>query len=145
MEQSSLMQFKDSLLDYLHEEKRLAEEIQKRQSCSREEKIQLGLIIPDCHIVHRIGLEYELKTEINNSKFRPGDIVEIQCKGVLLEIRGRIVENLFESISLETEIELDERWSYDIIASEVVCLANIIHLAENIIDGSPGAFFLNMI
>ena len=63
MEQSSLMQFKDSLLDYLHEEKRLAEEeIQQRQSCSREEKIQLGLIIPDCHIVHRIGLEYELKT-----------------------------------------------------------------------------------
>lgn len=146
MEQSSLMQFKDSLLDYLHEEKRLAEEeIQQRQRCSREEKIQLGLIIPDCHIVHRIGLEYELKTEINNSKFRPGDIVEIQCKGVLLEIRGRIVENLFESISLETEIELDERWSYDIIASEVVCLANIIHLAENITDGSPGAFFLKMI
>ncbi len=146
MEQSPLMQFRESLLDYLHEEKRLAEEeIQQRQRFSREEKIQLGLVVPNCHIIRHQGIGYEFETEINNSKFRPGDIVEIQCKGVLFEIRGRIVENLFESISLETEMELDERWSYDIIASEVVCLANIIHLAENIIDGSPGAFFLNML
>ena len=35
-------------------------------------------------------------------------------------------------VTLETEIELDTRWSYDIIASEIVCLANIIHLAEMI-------------
>ena len=90
MDQSPLIQFKDSLLDYLHEEKRLAaEEIQQRQRYSREEKIQFGLIVADCHIVHHIGLEYEFKTEINNSKFRPGDIVEIQCKGILFELCPR--------------------------------------------------------
>ena len=93
MEQSPLMQFRDSLLEYLHEEKQLAEEeIQQRQRFSRDEKIQLGLIVPNCHVVRCIGFGYELEAETNNSKFRPGDIVEIHCKGLLVEIRGRIVE-----------------------------------------------------
>jgi len=137
-------EYKDSLLDYLNQEKILMErDIELHQDLPDEEKVEQGYLIPACRITNHLDDSYELTATENNSKLRAGDKVTLVCEDGSTIKGVTIIENFFNRISIATEKTLDKEKEYEILVTEAVLLDPLINLIEGLENGAPGSFYLN--
>lgn len=136
-------EYKDSLLDYLNQEKILMErDIELHQDLPDEEKIEQGYLIPACRITNHVDDSYELTATENNSKLRAGDKVTLVCEDGSTIKGVTIIENFFNRISITTENTLDKEKEYEILVTEAVLLDPLINLIDGLENGAPGSFYL---
>lgn len=142
---STLEEFRDGLLTYLKDQKQfLQEDIDASQLMTDDEKIEEGLLIVDATVQRHEDNEYELGFQVNLTKVRPGDEVEILSSNGQ-RARATVIENQLESMTVQYEGTLSLSERYRIIVNSVVLLDPLINLLETIETGQPGAYFLKLL
>lgn len=147
--------FRASVLDYLLAEWRLVkEDISAHADMAPDEKERLGLLVRNATLL-RCGddASFSYETPNNFTKLRPGDrvrIVEPDSAGD--GIRAIVDENAIDrmSFTLESPGNLQKSFTRipakaDIVVNEQNNLDTLRSVAEDIVDGSRGLYFLRML
>ena len=139
-------EFKDSIIEYLKQEKEYCEaDIENNKHLSDSEKEERGLLIQFATIAEHQGCEYKFSVSVNNTKLRPGDKVVVRNSKTKKKYNATIVENDFEFIYATITFDLPLEDEYDIEIEEFVLLDPLIALAENVSEGAPGAFLFKQL
>lgn len=140
---TDVIEYRDDLLDYLREEKRLYEEdIKKNYALSDAEKVEVGLLVKDATIISHDEEVYEVAVTENYTKLRPGDLVSIMDNNTNKKTEATVIDNGTEVMLLKCKNELDINSSFNIEVSEFVLLDSFIKLLESMDESKPGAYFL---
>ena len=143
MKYTNVIEFRDAILDYLKEEKRLYEEdIKRNYALSDAEKVEVGLLVKDATIISRDEENYDMSVVDNFTKLRPGDLVSIMDNYTNRKYEATVIDNGTETMQFRCSYELDNKSSFNIEVSEFVLLDSFIKLLESMDESSPGAFFL---
>lgn len=143
MSYANVIEFRDAILDYLREEKRLYEEdIRRNYALSDAEKIEVGLLVKDAHITSSEQDVYDMAVTENFTKVRPGDLVSIMDNNTNKKYEATIIDNGTEAMQFKCKHELDVNSTFNIEVSEFVLLDSFIHLLESMDESSPGIYFL---
>ena len=143
MSYANVIEFRDAILDYLREEKRLYEEdIRRNYALSDAEKIEVGLLVKDAHITLSEQDVYDMAVTENFTKVRPGDLVSIMDNNTNKKYEATIIDNGTENMQLKCKHELDKGSAFNIEVSEFVLLDSFIKLLESMDENKPGAYFL---
>lgn len=140
---TNVIEYRDALLEYLREEKRLYEEdIKRNYALSDAEKVEVGLLVKDATISQHEEEIYELAVTDNFTKLRPGDLVSMMDINTNKKTEATIVDNGTETMIIKSKYDLDESSTYNIEVSEFVLLDSFIKLLESMNESTPGAYFL---
>lgn len=140
---TNVIEYRDALLEYLKEEKRLYEEdIKKNYALSDAEKVEIGLLVKDARITQHTDENYELAVTDNFTKLRPGDLVSLMDNNTNKKTEATIIDNATESMMIKTKFELDANSTFNIEVSEFVLLDSFIKLLESMTEDTPGTYFL---
>ena len=140
---ANVLEYRDAILDYLKEEKRLYEEdIKRNYALSDAEKVEVGLLVKDATITRHDEDVYEFSVKDNYTKLRPGDLVSLMDNNTNKKTEATVIDNGTEVMIFKSKKELDDASSYNIEVSEFVLLDSFIKLLESMNDSTPGAYFL---
>lgn len=140
---TNVIEYRDAILDYLREEKRLYEEdIKRNYALSDAEKVEVGLLVKDATIISRDEENYDMSVVDNYTKLRPGDLVSIMDNNTNRKYEATVIDNGTEAMQFRCSHELDDNSTFNIEVSEFVLLDSFIKLLESMDESSPGAFFL---
>lgn len=140
---ANVIEYRDALLDYLREEKRLYEEdIKRNYALSDAEKVEIGLLVKDVTISQHEDDIYELAVTDNYTKLRPGDLVSMMDTNTNKKTEATIIDNGTETMIIKSKYDLDEKSSFNLEVSEFVLLDSFIKLLESMNESTPGAYFL---
>ena len=140
---ANVIEYRDAILDYLKEEKRLYEEdIKRNYALSDAEKVEVGLLVKDATITQHDEDVYEFNVKDNYTKLRPGDLVSLMDNNTNKKTEATVIDNGTEVMTFKSMKELDAASSYNIEVSEFVLLDSFIKLLESMNDSTPGAYFL---
>lgn len=137
---------KEKLLDYLRAEKVIAEEeLKNLEMFTRDQLIEKGLLIPNSKVLLQIGNEIDFITEINNSKFTPGDKVTVTCHK--FQVEATILENSISEVSvlLSRPISFDHSLEFDITYKGFHLIEPLISVYEKMASGFPGWSILSIL
>lgn len=138
-----VIEYRDALLVYLKEEKRLYEEdIKRNYALEDAEKVEVGLLVKDATITHHEDEIYELAVTDNFTKLRPGDLVSMMDNNTNKKTEATIIDNGTDSMVVKSKHDLDENSKYNIEVSEFVLLDSFIKLLESMDESTPGTYFL---
>lgn len=145
-----MIEFRDSLIKYLQEEKEFCEaEIAAHKLLSREEKAIEGLLICDTVAEPQENSnECIFRYAENNTKARLGDMVKIRSTrtNVAEDTLMMILEVTTDYVVIETgNHEFPEGSTWDIEISEVSMFDTFISVLESIDESAPGAYFLQQL
>lgn len=145
-----MIEFRDSLIKYLQEEKEFCEaEIAAHKLLSREEKAIEGLLICDTVAEPQENSnECIFRYAENNTKARLGDMVKIRSTrtNVAVDTLMMILEVTTDYVVIETgNHEFPEGSTWDIEISEVSMFDTFISVLESIDESAPGAYFLQQL
>ena len=144
-----MIDFRDSLIKYLEDEKELCEaEIALHKTLTREEKVIEGLLICDTVAESQGGThECLFRFSENNTKVRLGDMIKLKSLSTDAVIESLMVlEVSTDYVVIETKdysIANDSTW--DIELSEVSMYDTYISVLESIDESAPGAYFLQQL
>ena len=138
-----VIEYRDALLVYLKEEKRLYEEdIKRNYALEDAEKVEVGLLVKDATITHHEDEIYELAVTDNFTKLRPGDLVSMMDNNTNKKTEATIIDNGTDSMVVKSKHDLDKNSKYNIEVSEFVLLDSFIKLLESMDESTPGTYFL---
>ena len=139
----TLEEYQTSIIDYLVAERLyLKEDEEVRRGLSLEEKIEKGYAIGYAHITKCEGRQYELATDENFTKWRPGDKVWVRRTGTAFACMAKVIDNTSGGISIECTAVLDSEGCYELESEGQILLDAIIELIADIKDGGAGAYYL---
>jgi len=130
------------LIKYLESEKKFIEEdIKQIKVLPVEELIEKGLVVDKMVFVKQIGDQTLFLCDVNNSKFKTGDSVNLSGDGG--PYNSTIIENRPEEISLKIskDIHLSNNSLYRITYKQSQLLDPIIKALRSLVPGAPGMFF----
>lgn len=142
--------FKDSLINYLQQEKEFCEaEIAAHKLLSRDEKVEEGLLICEA-LSEEVNCNCECKFTFssNNTKARLGDMVKIRDieKSTLINVPMMILEISTDYIILDTNGQrIDKGKMFDIEITEVSMYDTYMSVLNSIDESAPGAYFLKQL
>ncbi len=140
---ANVIEYRDILLEYLREEKKLYEEdIKKNYALSDAEKVEVGLLVKDSTIITCDEEIYEMAVTENYTKLRPGDLVSIMDNNTNKKTEATVIDNGTETMIFKCKNELDNHSMFNIEVSEFVLLDSFIKLLESMDESKPGAYFL---
>lgn len=138
--------YKQTLLDYLHVEKKMEEQdIEASKQMTRNEKIESGLMIANLTIESSHNGDYILSANENYSKLRSGDKVILRKVGDDVMIKAIIIDTNLDTITVSTESILENNVNYDLEIDNPNLLNSLIGCLEGIVPATPGAAFLRML
>ena len=145
-----MIAFRNSLLDYLGAEKDLAtKETDRRKALSRSDKIDEGLILPECPITASVGgrgfTEYCFRIPGDQMAFRIGERVSISRHGASA-VKGTVLDSSFDTLVVRVEKNsLDETQLWDLESSDSPLYDGFISSLSSIDESAPGASFLEQL
>ncbi len=143
---ANVIEYRDALLEYLREEKRLYEEdIKKNYALSDAEKVEVGLLVKEATIVSHSAEVYDMAVKDNYTKLRPGDLVSIMDINTNKKKEATVIDNGTETMQFRCNEDLDINSLFNIEVSEFVLLDSFIKLLESMDESKPGAYFLEEI
>ena len=143
MQYANIIEFRDALLEYLQEEKKLYEEdIKRNYALSDAEKVEVGLLVKDATITSNDEEIYDMAVKDNYTKLRPGDLVSIMDNNTNKKYEATVIDNGTEAMKFKCIHELDINSDFNIEVSEFVLLDSFIKLLESMDESKPGAYFL---
>lgn len=144
MTYSNVTEFRDRILDYLITEKTNREEdIKANEQLSDAQKIEEGFLIERASVTSSMHPFYDLSLSENNTKLRPGDKVRLTQGKKSIDVK--VIENTEGILSVESNIPLSEISPYKVEVREFVLLDPLIKLAEQIEDGAPGSYWMELL
>lgn len=142
---SSLEEFRNCLLSFLENQKQfLQEDIDACRRMSDDEKIDMGLLIVDAFVNRSEENVHELTFQVNLTKVRPGDEVDLLSSNGT-RVKATVIENQSESMCVYYEGKLSISDHYRIEVNNVILLDPLVNLLKSIETGQPGAYFLKML
>lgn len=137
--------FRQSLLDYISKEKEYIEaDIETHQNLDDDQKIEDGFLVKDAKVISAWGINcYDLKAEINNTRFRPGDKAILTGKSRNTKVQ--IIENGLDVISIICKSSLTIGESYSLEVCETYLLDPLTTVLELCTAGAPGYSYLSQL
>lgn len=137
-------EYKELLLSYLKEEKKLTEkDIQDHLNLSDEEKVEQGYLIKGCLVTDSKDGCSELKTKDNNTRLRGGDRVELIEVYSGKSTKATVIENTFDTISVNAPLLLKSQ--YDIVVKEGFYLDPLISVLDYLEEGASGTSYIRQL
>jgi DNA replication ATP-dependent helicase Dna2 len=134
------------LLTYLEQEKAYTEaDIREIDALSLPERVARGLALTDLRLVRQLEEEVLLSCEENNTRWRPGDWVELQVNGqweVAIIAENSPTEVL---LLLQTPRQLRPTDHLLLQSNKSQLLDPIIQSLQKLQPGAPGASFLDLL
>ena len=145
--------FKDALLAYIGQEKKLAEaESDRRKALSRQEKIDEGLLLPDLAVVSSAGgpdnNEYGFRLGGDRVRLRVGEVVSIVPSSAPggSAVKGTVLEVSFDTLVVATgKKALDVKAAHDLETVESPLYDGFLAALSSIGESDPGSFFLGVL
>ena len=138
--------FIESLITYLQKERDYTrEDIDRVHSLPEEEKERLGYLIRNAFVISSEANAYELRAEINETRFRSGDKVSVYDIEQKIRLSAIVIENTFDSITIQVSGQLVEGKLYYIEAIDPLFYEPIINLYKKSLTDSSGTFFINQL
>lgn len=134
------------LLTYLQQEKAYTEaDIREIDALSLSERVARGLALIDLHLVRQLREEVLLSCDENNTRWRPGDWVELYVNGQ--EEQATIAENSPTEVLLllHTPHQLRPTDHLVLQSNKSMLLDPIIQSLEKMQPGAPGGGFLDLL
>lgn len=142
----TLEEYRDQLLAFLHAEQDMAKadkELQKQMT--RQEKLDASLLLPNIHVTGSDDGVYTLHVPDNYSKLRAGDKVIIREENGTTNYKAIVLDNLVDTMTIETEAQLSNKETYEIETESLELLQSLIGCLEGISAGKPGAALLRVL
>lgn len=132
----------NDLIEYLEKEKEFIEEdIKQIKVLPAQELIEKGFVVDKMVFVKQMGDQALFLCDVNNSKFKTGDRVNLIGGGE--SYNATIIENRPEEISIQIDrdIHLSNKSLYRITYQQNQLLDPIIKALKSLVPGAPGMFF----
>lgn len=135
--------FKEDLLRFLFVEKTLEKrDILQNSKMPREEKINIGIMVPDLSVTKSLDDTYVFKTTENYSKLRSGDSIILKNEGEEKTTKGVVIDTDQDTITIRMDKEIDAGMVYDLEIVSPDLLNSLKGCLEGILPATPGAAFL---
>lgn len=140
---SNVFEFRDDIIAYLNEEKSLClADIEARQSLDDDEKEKEGMLIRHARVLDYKGKEYQFGFEINLTKVRPGDKVQLVDCVTTEHLDALVIDNQTTSMFVVASKEINIIHDFCIEVTDMLMLDPLIKLIGSYERGCTGLFYL---